>query len=715
MPKRPSGKGCSWPIVCKNMISFKKNRLSFSLCLLLCFLQSTTFAENIKQLTVNNYLQQAKAQEKKANNLISETSPYLLQHAYNPVNWYAWGEEAFEKAKKENKPIFLSIGYSTCHWCHVMAHESFENQEIAALLNKHFVSIKVDREQRPDIDSIYMLATELINGYGGWPMTVFLDHNLRPFHAATYYPPFTLESSLGLKEVLLKIHELWIKQPQKIDQVATQVTSAITALADDTVEGGSLVDNVVELAFVQLLQNYDAEWGGFSAAPKFPRYGIFSFLNQLALNAKNILSAKNKKVIDVKSIEKAEQMMKTTLDAMLAGGIYDQLGGGFHRYSVDESWQVPHFEKMLYSQALMIMAYSDYYLINPQEKYKQVVYETLNFVARELQSPQGGYYSALDADSEPVNQPGKRAEGAYYLWSAAELKKVLSVQEFELLKKYYQLHENGNIDSDPQGEFINLNLLFIAEDYREQVLSQQQMKLLRAAKKKLNAIRRQRPRPHLDDKVITAWNGMMLAALAKAAVVFSEPAFLDKAAQSAAYIKAYLYKENSKQLLRVHRDSPFSAASKQLPAASKVENQANSAMLEDYAWLIYGLLEVYQASKNEQWLNWALALQQQQDALFLDAASGAYFESLANDASLLFRSKSIFDGALPSANAVALSNLYKLASLSANSAQAKYPSQANRLVNSFATVVNQDPAAAAMLLSIEINYRVFKPVPDVLQ
>lgn len=704
MLKQPSGKGCSWPIVCKEMISFKKNRWSFSLCLLLCFLQSTAFAENIKQLTVNNYLQQAKAQDKKANNLISETSPYLLQHAYNPVNWYAWGEEAFEKAKKENKPIFLSIGYSTCHWCHVMAHESFENQEIAALLNKNFVSIKVDREQRPDIDSIYMLATELINGHGGWPMTIFLDHDLRPFHAATYYPPFTLESSLGLKDVLLKIHELWIKQPQKIDQVATQVTAAITALADDTVEGGTLADNVIELAFLQLLKNYDADWGGFSAAPKFPRYGIFSFLNQLSLNAKNILSAENKKAIDAKSIEKAEQMMKTTLDAMLAGGIYDQLGGGFHRYSVDEYWQVPHFEKMLYSQALMVMAYSDYYLINPQEKYKQVVYETLNFVAKELQSPQGGYYSALDADSEPINQPGKRAEGAYYLWSEAELKKVLSTAEFELLKKYYQFNDKGNIDSDPQGEFIKLNLLFIAEDYREQALSQQQMKLLRSSKKKLNAIRRQRPRPQLDDKVIAAWNGMTLAALAKAATTFNEPAFLDQAIQSAIFIQGHLYNKRSKQLLRVYRDSSFNVAGQHAPAASKGEHQGGAAMLEDYAWLIYGLLEIYRASNNEQWLNWARVLQQKQDELFLDASSGAYFESLANDASLLFRSKSIFDGALPSVNAVALSNLYKLATLSGESAQGKlFVSRTGNLVSSFAMAVNQDPSAAAMLLAVELE------------
>jgi uncharacterized protein YyaL (SSP411 family) len=281
---------------------------------------SVTADTEIKHLTVNDYLQHEKAKGKKANKLIHESSPYLLQHAYNPVDWHAWGEAAFAKAKKENKPIFLS----TCHWCHVMAQESFENKKIAALINQHFVAIKVDREQRPDIDSVYMSATRLINGQGGWPMTVFLDHDLRPFHAATYYPPFSIDGRLGLQDVLLKIHELWVEQPEMLDEIATNVTAQIIASADDTIEGGTLDKTVNQSAMRQISSVFDEELGGFSSAPKFPRPGIFSFLNHQSADSKV-----------------AQKMMKITLDGMAAGGIYDQIAGGFHRYSVDANWQVP--------------------------------------------------------------------------------------------------------------------------------------------------------------------------------------------------------------------------------------------------------------------------------------------------------------------------------------------------------------------------------------
>ena len=643
--------------------------------------------EAIKQITVNDYLQQAKAKAReqghKANRLIDESSPYLLQHAYNPVRWYAWGDDAFEKAKKENKPIFLSIGYSTCHWCHVMAHESFENKEIAEILNRYFVCIKVDREQRPDIDTVYMSATQLINGHGGWPMTVFLDHELRPFHAATYYPPFTIQTRIGLKDVLLKIHDLWLEQPEFINEVATNVTRRITALADETIEDGILVKNINALALKQISASFDEDFGGFSAAPKFPRPGIFAFLNKISSN-KTSLNKKDSTAY----VEAVGKMMSLTLDAMAAGGIYDQLAGGFHRYSVDSSWQVPHFEKMLYSQALMTMAYSDYYRIDPKQKHKQLVLETLKFVTEEMQSPEGGFYSALDADSERVDKPGVHAEGAYYLWHEAELKKTLSLAEFDFVKKYFHIRKNGNIDSDPQNEFTNLNIFYIDEEFKNAALTKQQEKWLASVRKKLNNIRRQRPRPHLDDKIITAWNGMMLAAFAKASVVFNDLAFLEEAKQTAGFIKTHLYNNKTGKLFRQYR-----------------ANQASSAAtLSDYAWLIYGLLEVYEASKNKQWLNWALELQEKQNELFLDKSSGAYFESIANDTSILFRSKSIYDGALPSANAITLANLRKLSALSDKPVQKKtYSTQADKLVSSFATVINQNPAAASMLLAIELR------------
>ncbi|NOQ87478.1 MAG: DUF255 domain-containing protein [Gammaproteobacteria bacterium] len=654
--------------------------------------------KNIRQVTVNNYLQQAAAKAAKegrgANSLIDESSPYLLQHAYNPVNWYAWGDTAFEKAKKENKPVFLSIGYSTCHWCHVMAHESFENKEIAEILNKYFVCIKVDREQRPDIDSVYMSATQLINGSGGWPMSVFLDNKLRPFHAATYYPPFSSENRTGLKEILLKIQDLWVNQPELINQVATTVTTRITAHADDTAESAMLVSDINDLALRFIADSYDEESGGFSEAPKFPRPGIFAFLSQLALNEKKGKDAKDR-VGKNKRAEKnilAKKMMETTLDAMASGGIYDQIAGGFHRYSVDENWQVPHFEKMLYSQALMVMAYSDFYQIENQERYRQVVFETLDFVRQEMRSPDGGFYSALDADSERADKPGEHAEGAYYLWNEQELKDLLSVAEFSFVKNYFNINENGNIFSDPQNEFTDLNIFYIDEASKSQSLTRQEARWLQSASETLNTKRRMRPRPHLDDKIITAWNAMMLSAFARASIVFDDPEFLEDAEKTLDFIKTHLYNNKTGKLYRQYR------AQKNKAGASA------EATLSDYAWLIYGLLDMYKASNDQQWLSWAYELQKKQNELFLDESSGAYFESTAYDTNILFRSKSIYDGALPSPNAIALSNLRQFSQLAHKPAKKKSLSlQADKLVNSFAKAINENPPAAAMLLAIEVE------------
>ena len=641
---------------------------------LFLFVAGTLEAQGrINHVTVDKYLQHEEQQGHKANGLINESSPYLLQHAYNPVNWYAWGDEAFAKAKKENKPVFLSIGYSTCHWCHVMAHESFENKEIAALLNKNFISIKVDREQRPDIDEVYMSATQLINGHGGWPMTVFLDHDLRPFYAATYYPPFSTSTRPGLKDVLLKINTLWHEKPDLVAEVATNVTARITAAADETVNSGELQKNIKALALKQIAGAFDEETGGFSAAPKFPRPGIFSLLNKMALFGSN-----EEKIVSA-------TMMRSTLDAMASGGIYDQVAGGFHRYSVDENWQVPHFEKMLYGQALMAMTYTDFYKVEPQQKYKKVVSETLQFVAHEMQSPEGGFYSALDADSERPDRSGEHAEGAYYLWRESELKKLLSEDEFAFVKKYFHVRKEGNIFSDPQEEFTRLNILYIDEEYKNEKNSNQQETWLASIRQKLNTKRLQRPRPHLDDKILTAWNGMMIAAFARASMVFDEPNYFQQATKTLNFIKKNIY--TNKQLFRQYRAGEASTV----------------ATLSDYAWLIYSLLEVYQASGDNQWLAWALELQYTQEKLFLDHASGAYYESVATDKSLLFRSKSIFDGALPSANAIVLSNLRQFSELAKSVEQKKlFSTQAGRLVSSFATVVNENPASASMLLSVEV-------------
>ncbi|VAW55625.1 Uncharacterized protein YyaL [hydrothermal vent metagenome] len=665
MPKQRYEKDWSWHI------NFKMKILQV-MGLFFFVVSALAAQEQINHITVDKYLQYKKQQGHKANSLIDESSPYLLQHAYNPVNWYAWGDEAFEKAKKENKPIFLSIGYSTCHWCHVMAHESFENKEIAALLNKYFISIKVDREQRPDIDEVYMSATQLINGHGGWPMTVFIDHKLRPFHAATYYPPFSTSTRTGLKDILLKVKSLWHEEPELVAEVAANVTARITADADETVKAGVLQKNIKALALKQIVDAFDEESGGFSAAPKFPRPGIFSLLNQLAFSGSG-----EEKIV-------ATTMMQVTLNAMASGGIYDQVAGGFHRYSVDGSWQVPHFEKMLYNQALMAMAYTDFYLVDPQQKYKRVISETLQFVTQEMQSPDGGFYSALDADSERPDKSGEHAEGAYYLWHESELKKLLSKDEFDFAKKYFHIRQEGNIFSDPQEEFTNLNILYIDEDFKNEKRNNQQEKWLTSIRKKLNAKRLQRPRPHLDDKVLTAWNGMMITAFARASIVLDEPVFLQQAIKTLGFIQNSIY--INKQLFRQYRAGKATAV----------------ATLSDYAWLIYALLEVYRVSEDNKWLTWAFDLQRTQEKLFLDDASGAYYESVATDESLLFRSKSIFDGALPSANAIVLSNLRQLAELAKLAEHKKqFSNQAGRLVSSFATVVNENPASASMLLSVE--------------
>ncbi|MBT8134694.1 MAG: thioredoxin domain-containing protein [Gammaproteobacteria bacterium] len=645
---------------------------------------------DVKQVTVKDHLQHASAvadrDGRKPNKLIDESSPYLLQHAYNPVDWYAWGEAAFEKARKENKPIFLSIGYSTCHWCHVMARESFENKQIAELLNRYFVSIKVDREQRPDIDAVYMAATQLINGHGGWPMTVFLDNRLRPFHAATYYPPFSSDGRKGLNEILLKVHEIWQEQPELVEETATTITAGIEYGADDTSEAELLADDITEAALHSIYESYEPDSGGFSVAPKFPRPGIFSFLNQLLLSDSD--------AVDDESKKKAHLMMKTTLDAMAAGGIYDQVGGGFHRYSVDENWQVPHFEKMLYNQALMVMAYNDFYMIDALPSYRRIILQTLSFVSREMRSADGGFYSALDAVSKPAHDDSaEKAEGAYYLWRQSELKRVLPAQVFAFVKKYYQVEDDGNIESDPHDQFIGLNVLYVDDELSIKPLTQQQAEWLASARKQLNKVRIARPRPHLDDKIITAWNGMMISALAISSRTFDERALLLQAEQAAEFIRKNLYDENATILYRQYRRHGEKTVSD------------TAATLSDYVWLIHGLIELYEASNDDNWLRWAFELHEQQDALFLDEKTGAYFESVATDDSLLFRSKSISDGALPSANAVAFSNLYRLSALASRPADKKiFSSRAAKLLKSFATTVNQYPLAAAMLLAVELEH-----------
>jgi len=627
----------------------------------------------IKQNTVEHVLSEAKKAGLKPNRLISEGSPYLLQHAYNPVHWYAWGEEAFEKARKENKPIFLSIGYSTCHWCHVMAHESFENEQVAKILNEHFISIKVDREERPDIDNVYMAATQLINGSGGWPMTVFLNNKLEPFHAGTYYPRESVDGYKGFIELLQTINGLWLKERESVDAIATAVTEKIRSTETTPAEKAVFRADIHDAIFDEITQAFDTEYGGFGNAPKFPRHGLFAYLS-------SVIHYGDKKDSDKK--QEAIFMLQKTLDEMAHGGIYDQIGGGFHRYSVDEQWQVPHFEKMLYSQALMTIAYIDLYAVTKSPLYERVINQTLDFVEKEMTHPRGGFYSALDADSAKPENSKEKAEGAYYLWSAAELERLLTEDESMVINAYFNILKKGNIRLDPQEEFGEKNILYVSDEYTDTELSKIQRESLSSAFKKLNSVRFKRPRPHLDDKIITAWNGMMISALSKAYQGLNNSKHLESAKRAARFVEKHLLDKKTFKLNRRMR-------------AGKASIESG---LSDYVWFIRGLIDLYHASNNKHWLSLATRLQKKQDQLFYDKNGAAYFESGSTDKSILFRSKTAYDGALPAENAVAIENLYELSELTGNK---EWKHRTEQSLNSFASVANVNPAACASLLAIK--------------
>jgi len=634
--------------------------------MILVSVQTGMSRADIVQNTVENYLQTNQKAGNKPNSLIHQNSPYLLQHAYNPVEWHAWGGQAFELARQQNKPIFLSIGYSTCYWCHVMAHESFENEAIAAILNKHFISIKIDREERPDIDNVYMAATQLVNGHGGWPMSVFLNHQLEPFHAGTYYPPVSRDNRLGLTELLLKVVALWRDDRDRINTVAAQISSLIKAAADESMPAVSINKDVLQRAVEQISAIYDSEYAGFGEAPKFPRPGIFALLLDVAAS-------------NDKHAEPALRMLRETLIAMSQGGIYDQVGGGFHRYSVDRQWQVPHFEKMLYTQALMSLACTRLYGIEPDKHYRDVVTGTLDFVLGEMRHADGGFYSALDASSEHADQSGVHAEGAYYLWNAKQLQSLLSKAEWGLIQSYYAIADEGNIRSDPQAEFGELNILHVSDEFRHKTLTEKESALINSARRKLYLARLTRPRPHLDDKIITAWNGMMITALVEAAAVFKNEKYLDAAIQAAAFIRDHLVDKKSHQLYRRLRNGEVGI----------------KATLDDYVWYVNGLLALYKQTSSKQWLILAQQMTEAQVQIFYDSKNGGFYES-GVDKHVLFRSRSVFDGALPAANAIAVENLMMLADLTGAK---KWQQLADKTLGSFAASINNNPRAAAWMLT----------------
>ncbi len=576
-----------------------------------------------------------------ANRLIHEKSPYLLQHAHNPVDWFPWGEEAFAQARREDKPIFLSIGYSTCHWCHVMAHESFENAPTAAVMNALFVNIKLDREERPDVDRVYMAFVQATSGSGGWPMSVWLQPDLTPIVGGTYFPPDDRYGRRGFVSVCQSVAHAWHDER---DKVKAQGERLLAALRDyvrpqpaATATGAARpIAEVLRAALKPLAASFDPDHGGFGSEPKFPRPVTLALLAR----------ARARLAPDDADGQNAGNMLLVTLDHLTAGGIHDHLGGGFHRYSVDRFWHVPHFEKMLYDQAQLAVACLEAHQLSGAAKYADTARDILDYVRRDLTSPEGGFFCAEDADSLLAAGQPEHAEGAFYVWTRAEIDSILTRDEAKAVCEHFDVQPEGNAPpgSDPQGEFTGKNILYV---HPAPSTPGAEAELLASARAKLLAVRNRRPRPHLDDKIITAWNGLMISAFARAAQVLGDDAHLATARHAAGFIRQSLFREKEGVLLRSYRQG-----------AAPVEGFA-----DDYAFLIQGLLDLYAAGFDLADLRWAEQLQARQDELFLDRETGGYFSSGAHDPNVLLRMKEDHDGAEPSASSVSALNLARLATL----------------------------------------------------
>jgi hypothetical protein len=586
--------------------------------------------------------------QSKPNRLIHEKSPYLLQHAYNPVDWYPWGDEALEKARKEDKPILLSIGYSTCHWCHVMEEESFMNPDTAELMNTHFVCIKLDREERPDLDKIYMTAVTAITGSGGWPLNVFLTPDLKPFFGGTYFPPVPKQGMLAWQDILRLIATAWKdpSQRDKFQSFSSNLQNSISNALSWTSKDSVVNTDVIDKAFNAFSSRFDKDLGGFSPAPKFPSPSIQKFLFAHYFYTKN----------GGKKDDAALLMGNATLRAMANGGIYDQLGGGFHRYSTDAKWHVPHFEKMLYDNAQLLKNYLDAFLINGDKFFEKIARETADYVLRDMTHPDGGFYSAEDADSLPSDKninhtEQKKAEGAFYVWEQKEINVLLDDGSGEIFSYRYGVKPEGNAEMDPFGEFKGKNILFNAHSIDEVAKKFNMQKedvetLLLQSKLKLLATRSKRPRPHLDDKILTSWNGLMISALSNACQVLGEKRYIESARHAAGFIRKNLYDDNKKILYRRWRQGERKIV----------------GMADDYAFLIQGLIDLYEADFDPGWIEWALELMDEQLKLFYDEENGGFFMTRkGHDKKIDLRIKEDTDSVIPSAGSVAVSNGLRLA------------------------------------------------------
>jgi uncharacterized protein len=609
------------------------------------------------------------------NHLINEKSPYLLQHAHNPVDWYPWGEEAFAKARKENKPIFLSVGYSTCHWCHVMEHESYSDPEIAKIMNANFVSIKVDREERPDVDNIYMTFVQATTGNGGWPMNVWLMPDLKPFVGGTYFPATEQHGMPSFRTVLLRIAEAWKNKHDQIVASSKEITSQLQKVVQSTSPSGQQVSHdILQKAYSELAHFFDSKYGGFADAPKFPRPVVLNFL--LRIYAATPDSADGKHALE---------MTLFTLRKMAEGGIHDHLGGGFHRYSVDVYWHVPHFEKMLYDQAQLAAAYLDAYQITHDSFFAATARDILDYVQRDMTGPEGGFFSAEDADS--LVQAGKpdHAEGAFYVWTKDEVDYVLGPDRAKVFDYVYGVEAGGNAaESDTSGELAGKNVLIERHSFEDAAkefnLSEDQVRQsLAESRKLLLEARNQRPRPSRDDKVVTSWNGLMISAFARAAQVLSEPRYLETAIQAADFVQAKLYRRKDHTLPRTYREGE-----------SKIDGFA-----DDYAFLIQGLVDLYEASFDVHWLDLATALQERQNVLFWDKKAGAYYTTTGKDPNLFIRSLGDFDGAEPSPNSISALNLVRLSWFFDNK---DWSRMAKQTINAFQAQLSQSASSLPQML-----------------
>ncbi|SEN51361.1 thioredoxin domain-containing protein [Lihuaxuella thermophila] len=592
--------------------------------------------------------------DRKPNRLINEKSPYLLQHAYNPVDWYPWTEEAFEKAKKEDKPVFLSIGYSSCHWCHVMERESFEDDEVAAILNEHFVSVKVDREERPDVDHVYMTVCQAMTGHGGWPLTIIMTPEKKPFFAGTYIPKEDRYGRTGLIKLLHKIVGLWKSERGKADEMGNRVVEAVRGYLNPVAEG-ELEAGVLDHAFEQFARQFDDLFGGFGDAPKFPRpHDLLFLLRYWKQNGE----------------EEALHMVTHTLDCMRRGGIYDHVGYGFARYSVDREWLVPHFEKMLYDNALLALAYLEGYQATRDEKYAQTAREIFKYVLRDMTSPEGGFYSAEDADSEGV-------EGKFYVWTPEQIVEVLGQEEGELFCACYDVTGEGNFEDHTS--ILNQIHVSLEEIARERKLTLEELeKRLEDAREKLFTARAKRVHPLKDDKILTSWNGLMIAALARGFRVLGETEYIEAASEAVQFINRKLRREDGRLLVR-YRDG----------------ESAYLGYLDDYAFLSWGLMELYEATFRAEYLHQAIDLTKEMLELFGDPEEGGLYFYGKDGEELFSRPKEIYDGAVPSGNSVAAYNLIRLAKLTSDE---RFIQEADKQLKAFAKSVASSPISHSFFL-----------------